>query len=71
MGLPVQESNPDENLLAAVGDALPILAQLLGADAYAPVFAQQHADALFKWLRPGQPDSVRATATGEDFFPLC
>ena len=48
-----------------MGDALPILAQLLGPDAYAPVFQQQHADALLKWLRPGQPDSVRATATGE------
>ena len=59
-----QENNPDENLLVAVGDALPILAKAMGADAYAPVFAQQHADALFKWLRPSQPDSVRASATG-------
>lgn len=64
-----QESNPDENLLVAVGDALPILAQALGADAYAPVFAQQHADALFKWLRPSQPDSVRASATGAQGAP--
>ena len=59
-----QETNPDENLLGAGGDARPILAKAMGADAYAPVFAQQHADALFKWLRPSQPDSVRASATG-------
>ena len=59
----VQE-NPDENLLVAVGDAVPALAAALGPDAYAPIFAQQHAEALFRWLRGSQPDSVRAAGTG-------
>lgn len=61
---PVLQENPDENLLVAVGDALPALAAALGPDAYAPIFAQQHAEALFKWLRGSQPDSVRAAGTG-------
>ena len=58
------QENPDENLLVAVGDALPALAAALGPEAYAPIFAQQHAEALFKWLRGSQPDSVRAGGTG-------
>ena len=61
---PSLQENPDENLLVAVGDALPALAAALGPDAYAPIFAQQHAEALFKWLRGSQPDSVRAAGTG-------
>lgn len=60
----VQE-NPDENLLVAVGDALPILARALGPDAYAPIFAQHHASALLKWTRGSQPDAVRAAGVGE------
>ncbi|CAL5224745.1 g7478 [Coccomyxa viridis] len=59
-----QEENPDENLLVAVGDALPALAAALGPDTYAPIFAQQHAEALFKWMRGSQPDSVRAAGMG-------
>ncbi|KAK9905642.1 hypothetical protein WJX75_003705 [Coccomyxa subellipsoidea] len=58
------EENPDENLLVAVGDALPILARALGPDAYAPIFAQQHADVLLKWTRASQPDAVRAAGVG-------
>ena len=58
------QENPDENLLVAVGDALPALAATLGPDAYAPIFASQHADALFKWMRGSQPDSVRAAGMG-------
>jgi hypothetical protein len=64
--LPVcAQENPDENLLVAVGDALPILARALGPDAYAPIFAQQHADVLLKWTRASQPDAVRAAGVGE------
>ena len=59
------QENPDENLLVAVGDALPALAAALGPDTYAPIFAQQHAEALFKWMRGSQPDSVRAAGMGE------
>ncbi|BDA47413.1 Importin-4 [Coccomyxa sp. Obi] len=59
-----QEENPDENLLVAVGDALPILARALGPDAYAPIFAQHHANALLKWTRSSQPDAVRAAGVG-------
>ena len=47
------------------GDALPALAAALGPDTYAPIFAQQHAEALFKWMRGSQPDSVRAAGMGE------
>ena len=71
------QENPDENLLVAVGDALPALAAAsrrsiawrfsaaLGPETYAPIFAQQHAEALFKWMRGSQPDSVRAAGMGE------
>ena len=61
----VGQENPDENLLVAVGDALPILARTLGPDAYAPIFAQHHASALLKWTRASQPDAVRAAGVGE------
>lgn len=64
-----RQENPDENLLVAVGDALPALAAALGPDTYAPIFAQQHAEALFKWMRGSQPDSVRAAGMGQ--WPHC
>ncbi len=59
------QENPDENLLVAVGDALPILARALGPDSYAPIFAQYHADVLLKWTRSSQPDAIRAAGVGE------
>lgn len=61
----IVQENPDENLLVAVGDALPILARALGPDAYAPIFAQHYASALLKWTRASQPDAVRAAGVGE------
>lgn len=63
------QQNPDEELLVAVGDAFPILARALGPDAYAPIFAQQHLDALLKWTRASQPTNVRAAGTGA--LPCC
>jgi hypothetical protein len=58
------QQNPDEELLVAVGDALQILARALGPDAYLPIFAQRHADALLKWTRASQPSGVRAAGVG-------
>lgn len=58
------QDNPDEELLVAVGDVFPILARALGPDAYAPIFAQHHMQALLKWTRASQPAGVRAAGTG-------
>ena len=58
------QEGDDESLVVAACEAMPILAQALGAEAYAPVFAAQHAEPLLRFLRASQPADVRSAAVG-------
>ncbi|KAK9828387.1 hypothetical protein WJX81_002836 [Elliptochloris bilobata] len=58
------EEGDDESLVVAACEAMPILAQAMGAEAYAPVFAAQHAEPLLRFLRASQPTDVRSSAVG-------
>ena len=58
------QEGDDESLVVAACEAMPILAQAMGAKAYAPVFAAQHAEPLLRFLRASQPLDVRSAAVG-------
>jgi hypothetical protein len=60
----------DEELLEAAADVLPALAGAMGADAYAPVFAQLHVPALLRRMRGSEPAPIRAAALGARRSPL-
>lgn len=50
--------------MVAACEAMPILAHAMGAEAYAAVFAAQHAESLLRFLRASQPLDVRSAAVG-------
>ena len=54
----------DEELLAAVAELLPIIANALGPQTYGPVFQQLVFQPLLKRFQAGQPDGVRSTMIG-------
>lgn len=58
-----EESDAEEELLQAACDAMAALARALGAEAYAPLWAQ-HFEALARHLRGGRPEPMRAVAVG-------
>ena len=58
------QEGEDESLVVAACEAMPILAHAMGVEAYAPVFAAQHAESLLRFLRASQPLDVRSAAVG-------